>query len=350
MKGLEVRRSRVVWAVACGAWAAVLLGNEVHAESLVTAKKATAAPKLDGVADDAVWKSATGAEVSAVDGANFGGTGKTTGSVKAAYMGDMLYLLIQWKDATLSLQRSPWAKQADGSWTQLKDAEDKGGDNNKYYEDKAALIWSIDDSIFGFERRGCQMSCHSGQPGKPFGNKYSEEESELGDIWHIKNVRTSPVGMVDDQYLDNTRYDPKKSPSAGRHTDPGGGGYSDIVLKDGVPELMHKDATAANRGGTYWLAKQDAVPFDDSKFKPGDEVAAIAIAPLEGDRGDIRAGARWNEGTWTVEIARKLETGSDKDVQFSDLTKAYPFGVAFFDNAQVRHAVVEDPLKLVFEK
>jgi len=41
---------------------------------------------------------------------------------------------------------------------------------------------------------------------------------------------------------------------------------------------------------------------------------------------------------WTLELARKLVTGSQFDVQFNDLTKGYFFGVAAFDNAQVRHA------------
>ena len=37
------------------------------------------------------------------------------------------------------------------------------------------------------------------------------------------------------------------------------------------------------------------------------------------------------------------------DVQFNDVKKVYPFGVAVFDNAQVRHAYVPGVLTLVFE-
>lgn len=320
-------------------------------EFTVTAVKASAAPTLDGVANDALWQSAPKTNIHAVKGANFGGTGETTGSIQAAYMGDMIYVLLQYKDATLNYQRSPYQKQADGSWKQLKDADDKGGDNNKYYEDKAALIWNINDSIFGFDRRGCQIACHAGEPGKPYGNKYTEEAGELGDIWHVKNVRTSPVGQVDDQWLDNTRYDKEKAEGAGRHGDPKtGGGYKDIALKDGKPEFMNKDGKPANAGGTYWVVKGNEVPFDDSKFKAGDEVAAIMIAPIQGDAGDIPAGVKWDNGVWTVEMARKLVTGSKHDVQFDDLGKKYGFGVAFFDNAQVRHAYQEKPLSLVFQK
>jgi hypothetical protein len=50
---------------------------------------------------------------------------------------------------------------------------------------------------------------------------------------------------------------------------------------------------------------------------------------------------RWEKGMWTVEFARKLVTGSEFDVQFNDPKKAYSFGVAVFDNAQVRHAYAD---------
>ena len=338
-------------ALMAGAGLAVAVSAASADDFTVTATKTSAAPTLDGMANDPIWQSAPKTNLHAVKGANFGGTGETTGTLQAAYMGDMIYFLLQYKDATLNYQRSPYQKQADGSWKQLKDPDDKGGDNNKYYEDKAALIWNIGDSIFGFDRRGCQIACHAGEPGKPYGNKYTEEEGEIGDIWHVKTVRMGPVGHVDDQRLDHVRFDKEKSPGAGRHSDPKtGGAYTNIKLKDGKSEFMNKNGKAANKGGTYWLMKDDAVPFDNSKFQPGDEVAAIMIAAPEGDRGDIKAGVKWDNGMWTVEIARKLVTGSKHDVQFDDMGKTYTFGVAMFDNAQVRHAYMEKPLKLEFAK
>jgi hypothetical protein len=46
---------------------------------------------------------------------------------------------------------------------------------------------------------------------------------------------------------------------------------------------------------------------------------------------------------------RKLATGSEYDVQFTDLKKEYAFGVAVFDNAQGRHAYTPGVLRLKFE-
>lgn len=319
----------------------------------VAAVKAATAPKLDGVADDAVWKTAPVVRLEAIKGVNFkDNKGNTTGTVQAAYSADTLYLLITYEDPTLSVRRSPYVKKAEGKWEMLVDSGDKGGDNNKYYEDKLAVIWNINDSIFGFsDKFSCTATCHGGEKGKPYGNKYTEEEGELGDMWHLKYVRGGVIGQIDDQYLDHTRFDPVKSPGAGRKSDPKtGGGYEDIKLFNGKPEFMNKDGKAANKGGTYWVKMEDKVPFDDSKFKVGDEVSSILIAPFTGDRGDISVGAKWEKGKWTVEIARKLVTGSKFDVNFDDLNKTYAFGIGFFDNAQVRHAYVQAPLHLQFQK
>jgi hypothetical protein len=236
-------------------------------------------------------------------------------------------------------------KQGDGSWKQLKDPDDKGGDNNKYYEDKMAMIWNI--SSPAFETRGCMAACHTGE-GKPFGNKYLPNPGEKADIWHWKSVRTGSVGQIDDQYLDATRYDAEKAKEAGRKSDPKtGGGYVDNVSDD---KKGPKFALKGNKPvPPYWIVDAEKEPFDDSKYKAGDEVPGIIVAPFTGDRGDIAVKSAWKDGAGTLVFARKLVTGSDFDVQFNDLKKQYAFGVAVFDNAQVRHAYSPGVLKLGFE-
>jgi hypothetical protein len=58
---------------------------------------------------------------------------------------------------TNSLQRGPFRKQADGSWTKLNDPKNQGGDDNVYYEDKWAFLWPIDNSVKGFAQSGCAV-------------------------------------------------------------------------------------------------------------------------------------------------------------------------------------------------
>lgn len=352
-------------ALFCTTLIALALGNAYAADSLIASRVAKA-PALAAGAADPAWAKARPLAVALAGGQNFK-DGATTAKLKAVYSGDTIYLLVQYADPTQSVRRSPFVKQADGSWKKLKDEADKGGDNNKYYEDKLALIWNVGNSIKGFNQQGCMVACHAGEQGKPFGNKYLANEGEIGDIWHLKTVRTGYIGQVDDQYLDHTRFDKDKSPEAGRKSDPkAGGGYVDIKLVDGKPEFMHKSGLAAKQlapvkvasaakapvalGTTYYLKDEDKVPFDDSKFKPGDEVASIIVAPFTGDRGDIAANIGWKNGQWSMVMSRKLVTTGKYDVQFDNLDATYAFGIAAFDNAQVRHAFHVGALHLEFAK
>ena len=308
----------------------------------------SAPPTLDGSANDATWSAARPLTVRLTGGANFGGSGETTATLKAVTSGDMIYFLIQYADPTESRRRGPFQKQSDGSWRKLTDPNDKGGDDNVYYEDKWSIIWNINDSIAGFNQNGCAVLCHVGE-GKPFGNKYTAKEGELGDMWHLKGSRNGVNGQVDDQYVDHTRYDPKASPNAGRKGDPGGPDYRALSLVNGKPEFMNKDGKATGAGGTYYIRDGAQVAFADN-FKPGDEVASYVVFKLQGDRGDLQVAYRWQNGTYTYEVARKLVTGSKFDVQFDNPGRTYYFGMAAFDNAQVRHAMQFEPLKLVFAK
>jgi len=299
-------------------------------DNTLVVKKIAAGPTLDGTMKP-LWQQATPLAVKLSGGKNLPG-GSTGVTLRALQDGEKIYFLAQWNDATKSERRSPYQKQADGTWKQLKDDNDKGGDNNQYYEDKFAMIWAIKSP--GIEKSGCFAGCHMGET-KPYGNKYLPA-GETGDIWHWKGVRTGTVGQIDDQYLDDTKYDKEKSPDAGRKSDKrDGGGYNDNKLVDGKPQWALKDNKPAP---PYWILDNEKAPFDDSKYKTGDEVPGILVAPFTGDRGELPAQATWENGVWTLEWSRKLVTGSPTDVQFDDLKKKYAFGVAVFDNAQVRHA------------
>ena len=344
---------RLTISVAVGALLVTGLMAPASAADVVTAVNVAKPPVLAAGAADPAWAKAKALTIPLAGGVNFkDNKGATTATLKAVYSGDMLYMLLQYDDPTQSVRRFPYQKQADGTWKKLKDANDKGGDDNVYYEDKFALIWNINNSIKGFGQQGCMAACHAGEPGKPFGNKYTASEGELGDIWHMKSIRTGYIGQVDDQYVDHTRFDKDKAPEAGRKSDPKtGGAYTDIKLVNGKPEFMSKSGLAANKpGGTYYLKETDKVAFDDSKFKAGDEVASILVSQFTGDRGDIATAIVWKGGKWTAVMSRKLVTGSKYDVQFDKLDATYDFGLATFDNAQVRHAYNMGALHLKFAK
>lgn len=141
------------------------------------------------MADEAVWANAPATEIEVTGGAN---AGNTTAELKSVYSGDMVYYLLTYADPTLSKQRSPWVLGEDGTWSKLKDPNDKGGDNNVYYEDKFSMMWPIGDSVPKFASVGYGTACHAGDgTGKPYGNKYFEAEGAKADLWHWKSIRKS---------------------------------------------------------------------------------------------------------------------------------------------------------------
>jgi hypothetical protein len=316
---------------------------EAQQKNVLVSPMAVAPPPMEPMMGEA-WSKAVPLTVKVIGGKNLT-NGSTEVTLRSVHTADTAYFLIQYKDPTESLRRAPWQKQADGSWKKVADPNDKGSDNNLYYEDKLAIIWNI--SSPAFEQKGCLSACHTGE-GKAFGNKYTAAAGERLDMWHWKGVRTATVGQVDDQYVDHTRYDKEKAREAGRKSDPKtGGGYQDNVSDD---KKGPKHALPGNKPAPpFWIVDAEKAPFDDSKYKAGDEVPGIIVAPLAGDRGDIAAKHAWKDGTYTIVMARKLVTKSEFDVQFTDLKKEYAFGVSVFDNAQVRHAYSPGVLKLKFE-
>jgi hypothetical protein len=337
--GDSIRKGRFGLALALSLFA---FAQGAFAQNLLEVRRVGAAPKLDAEVD-ATWQQAVPLKATVVGGANLPG-GRTEVSLRALSAGDSIYFLVQYADPTESMRRNPYRKQADGSWLRVSDPNDKGGDDQSAYEDKFAMIWAIRSPAF--EKSGCMASCHVGDAGKPYGSKYLPA-GEIADLWNAKSVSVGTVGQMDDQYLDDARYDKERSPEAGRKYDAKvSGGYTDNRLLNGKPEFALKDNRPAP---PYWIAATQKAAFDDAKYQAGAELPSIVVSPFVGDRGDISLAQRWKDGIWTLEFGRKLVTGSKTDVQFDDRSKAYAFGLAVFDNAQVRHAFAPAVLTLRFK-
>jgi hypothetical protein len=305
-------------------------------KSELRAVRASEAPKLDGVVDPA-W-----AKAFPIPSDPAGGhiTPNHQLTVQAMYDDSNVYFLFRWNDPTESLIRKSWQKQADGSWKALKTVNN---DEQKYYEDKLAIFWAINAPSFA--ATGCAASCHMGVGENRLGIMKAPK-GEIFDMWHWKAVRTNPVGQVDDMYMDDEDWS-AKNPEGGRKADPrSGGGYTDNVNADkSGPGFMSADGKPA----PHYIMRSAEAPFQDT-FKAGDLLAGIRIARIEGDRGDVLAGARHDGKVWTLEVQRKRDTGSRFDVQFTDLGKEYLFSPAIFDSVQVRHAMAAEVYKLVFAK
>lgn len=152
----------------------------------------------------------------------------------------------------------------------------------------------------------------------------------------------------------NDIFDVKTGPEAGRTSDKGEGGYynneREMTLADGTKIKVPRFGFA-NGATNEMLMTQDmidsgrVVELTDAQvmaLPAGAHLPAVIGRPFSGSRGDITAGFHWNSGVYTLEFGRKRNTGDlERDVTFSDLTKTYFFGVATFDNTQIKHAVSE---------
>jgi hypothetical protein len=166
-------------------------------------------------------------------------------------------------------------------------------------------------------------------------------------MWHWKGVRSAVHNQLDDQYVDSNT-DPKENGGWGRKGDSKtGGGYVNNV-KDGQPEFV----SANLQQDTLLILDSEKIPFS-ADFDAIDRIPGLTGSPFTGSRGDVEVGAVWDEGIWTLEMKRKLvttgENAETQDVQFNDMKKSYPFGVAVFDNTQINHIFHRGVLNLEFK-
>jgi hypothetical protein len=329
----------------------IFIGVAAQAAILTSVK--TDKPILLSGAVDNAWQKAAPLQVTLDNlpyepSNGYAGMQETTVTMKSLYDDEYIYLLLQYNDPTESLARFPWIKQADGSWKQMV-KKDSTGHDNTYYEDKVGIFWDINTK--GFNEEGCMISCHMDIEGdKSAGRKFTNNPGETIDMWHVKNVRTSPLGQVDDQYMDDTS-NGKTNKGFGRKGDmKTGGGYTNNINKDKTgPAYMNFPPSEKAK---YYVLPSLKTPFVDI-YKTGDVVPGIVIDAFQGPRADIEMRGKWDNGMWTVEIRRQLVTTGEKaeiqDVQFDDLNKTYYFGISVFDNSQINHLYHDDVLGLQFK-
>lgn len=315
-------------------------------------------PVIDGNAGEAFWADAPAIELETYGAGYWGAANEseTTVRLKSVYTEDAVYFLVRWADPTNSIDRQRWILDG-GTWSLQDQTPLREGGASVHYEDKLAFLWVIDspsvveDESFWptyFEPEDAPEAGYE-RPVKAM------PEGELLDLWHFKYVRTNftTPSQVDDQYVDDA-LDAETSRGAGRHGDPGEGGYYGNAKEYAAPDgsaVSGPQYYVPGNPNLYILTQDmidrgEAVEITDYEqlmsFEEGTRLAGIIGRPFEGTRGDIRGKANWSEGWYTLEIGRALDTGTpDVDVTFGDLDTPYFFGIGTFDNSQIEHAVTD---------
>ncbi len=239
------------------------------AETL-TAVRTDSAPTLDGRADDPAWSHAPALEI-------LDQIVQEKIILKAVYKGDQVYFLVQFPDPVEDRLHKPWV------WDKELEVYTLGPQR----EDTFTFKWSM-------EIQPVDLSNFS-------------DDSYTADVWYWKANRTDPVGYSDDKSHVLADSPGKKA--------------TEVTSKSGRTRYLMR---LGDQGDP---AQKKRILLDYA----GDVQDQYVTQQPGGSRADIEAKGNWQNGLWTVEFARRLDTGHPDDLQFDPAAdKSYLFGVSVF--------------------
>lgn len=297
------------------------------AKQNVTAAKIKKAPA--GL-DDPVWQKAEAVQVPFEGKEKFAGK-KAAVTTKAVYTDERIYFRFSWKDATKSVTKGAW--EFDGrKWF-----------HQKGNEDRISMLFEI-NRINNFATKGCAVVCHvpSGASSSKGGKFGTTSAAEKGDLWHWKAARSDPAGFADDTWL--TKIGEKEG---GRKSDAGKGGDKKNMTADKSKPMYMAPAGKKPAKNDILLASHAVEIKDYTGFKAGETLTYRMPKKPEGSRADIKALSRYADGSWTVMLYRRLDTGNDDDVAFNP-RKKYNFAMALFDDSGDQDSYDSEVIALQF--
>lgn len=243
-----------------------VLGCQAHASQELVAVKTGTEPVIDGVANEELWTEATPVIVQdPITAIDI--------SLKAAYNSDRIFILASFADPDENRQHR----------TLIWDKKLKAYHNGPEREDVLVLKWSM-------ASYPTTLTLHENIP-------------YTADIWFWKAMRTDHAGFADDKMHIYSATRSKRSKT--------------MISQNGQFFYLTRKGDAGRAAYTTPLA----AGFQTVRLPK------YSLRQPEGSRADIRAKGRWQEGRWTVEFSRKLDTGHDDDIQF-ELDGRYPFAVS----------------------
>ena len=313
---------------------------------------------IDGQDSEPFWQNIKWKTVNTYGGANFN-NGHTPVEIKIASNDVESYFLFRWQDETKSLTHLPLVK-LNQQW-QVKQQGFHTFNETRYYEDKFAVLLSQSCDHGGDGTAHLGKSPIKGKPANWHGKGYHGAlDGRVRDLWHWKALRTNDMVQMDD----NVIAAPRSAKSGDRRYTAGyfadgkeSGAYVMNWLWYGknkvipkrlpLPEYQHMyraDNQHIEQAVLPWFSSTPYKPLLDT-YPEGTLLSSVLYRSnrFEGDRGDVTAKGHWQDGYWTLEVARRNKTGSDYDVA---LEEGVCIWVAAFDHAQIAHTRHQRPLKL----
>jgi hypothetical protein len=356
------------------------VGDTLYVHRITSAE----APALDGDTSDAVWRNVQPLSIVTSEGGNFDGRGDSRIDIRAVHDGTWAFFLFTWEDPTRSLKQLPLIKQSDG-WHLLHNGYERG-DEHYFNEDKfSVLLTTMNADLAGDHTFHASPRPLPNAPATMTGRglHYTSAPGLYADVWQWKATSGGPTGWMEDEHfgppLDPTPMQARNVVPyrGGFAPDPGSANYSEnfaispdaaigndgnqIVRPRRLPRNLAATGVAMGQisldpnigesdGARWFMTEAESLPYTpelDSGIPPGTVLPGVIIAgEFSGDRADVRCAARWASGHWALEVARRLDTGSQYDVP---LRSGIFMRVAAFDHSQIRHTRHVRPIRVEVE-
>jgi hypothetical protein len=227
-------------------------------------------PVVDGRGTDAAWRDA--AEVVTLDRAS-----QREIRLRFVRTETEVFALARWPDAAPSETHRSWV------WDAAEAVYKQGPDR----EDVLVIKWSMSGN-------DAHLALHDAP------------RPHVADVWFWKACRTNRSGYADDkrQVLDEVADNSS----------------CDLTTADGGVLRLHRHGDAGRS------AYEDRFVYEYA----GDVRPRFVEREPQGSRADVRAAGRWQDGQWTVEFRRRLDTGHADDVVLIP-GRRYLFGVGCYE-------------------
>jgi hypothetical protein len=268
---------------------------------------------LDGKIDEPDWIRAAGVLIPLEYGS------VKEAFVKSLYTDTDVYISVSWADSTENRQHHPWV------WSP---------EQQEYISSQ-----QVEDSVLLSFEKGCEWT-----PSLLSGYSFDF------DGWQWLAARSDPVGQawdltgsLDDRSRANWPHDFYESRNTGDAWNLKFNDYSGQLISYNWYELDRSYNYRTVRPTTYYRTEPDRMGIRDASIQlpkpqaaPVDESSTypqFQAVKLEGDAGEVSAKGHWEDGYWTVEFRRSLETHSkfSHDTLFNRLTQ---FSIHIFDQTE----------------
>lgn len=335
------------------------------------------APVLDGDLADPAWRDAPMVSVLTKHGANFGGTGESLVEIRAVHDEEYVYFAFTWTDPTRSLKHLPLIKFPDG-WHVVQ-TDDDTAEENSFHEDKFAVLFAPPGRPLIGKAIHLGQQPKAGIPGSVSGRGLHYTDGGIVDVWEWRASHGGLIGFVDNDHFGAPKQ-PNQAQLASRQRYTGGFArdpddrtyidnfepdsdttYSGIVRPRCFPKNLARtmavmallDAQAEHsepEGSRLWMTLDDSVPYSetlDNSIPVGTVIPGVILLKSKpGPMEPIHGVARWAGGRWSLEVARRLDTGSAFDIPIKTGVLMW---VAAFDHSETRHTYHLRPFRLEVE-